>query len=123
MDVSLVNINLTEKRKMGNYAYTIVTDYTECSMPSNMHELSTKAVAFSKPVSSKNDRNAWKNVSLAKNMTEGAKQLQKYCTTAGLTPLASEWWHFDDLDAKAAITNKGVNGEYYLKDNVSKVAE
>ena len=56
-------------------------------------------------------------------MTTPAKQLQNYCTSAGMSPLASEWWHFNDLDAKEAIKNKGINGKFYLQDNVSKAPE
>ena len=122
MDVSLVQINTSEQKKLGKYTYTKVTDYTEYVMPTQMHELSARAVAFSYPVSSAS-KTAWKNVPLAKTMTQAAKQLQNYCTSAGMSPLASEWWHFNDLDAKEAIKNRGVNGKFYLQDNVSKIPE
>ena len=122
MDVSLVQINSTVEKKAGRYTYTKITDYTEYAMPTSMHELSAAAAAFSYPVSSAS-KTAWKNVPLASSMTTPAKQLQNYCTSAGMSPLASEWWHFNDLDAKEAIKNKGINGKFYLQDNVSKVPE
>lgn len=122
MDVSLVQINSTIEKKSGKYKYTKITDYTEYTMPTNMHELSAAAATFAYPVSS-GSKTAWKNVPLASTMTKAAKQLQNYCTSVGMSPLASEWWHFNDLDAKDAISNKGINGKYYLQDNVSKMPE
>lgn len=122
MDVSLVQINSTIEKKAGRYSYTKVTDYTEYKMPSQMHELSAAAAAFAYPVSSAS-KTAWKSVPLASSMTTAAKQLQNYCTSAGMSPLASEWWHFNDLDAKEAIKNKGITGKFYVQDNVSKMPE
>lgn len=122
MDVSLVQINSTTEKKAGKYKYTRVTDYTEYTMPTKMHELSAAAATFAYPVSS-GSKTAWKNVPLANAMTQAAKQLQNYCTSVGLSPLASEWWHFNDLDAKDAISNKGFNGKFYLQENVSKIPE
>ena len=93
MDCSLVKIKSTESRKINKYSYTVFTDYEEYSMPTAMHELSTAAVTFQYGVS----RESWKSAPLSKGMkaSEGALLLQKYCTGAGMTPLASEWWHFD----------------------------
>ena len=122
MDVSLVKINSTTEKKAGKYKYTKITDYTEYTMPTNMHELSAAAATFTYPVSS-GSKTAWKNVPLANTMTQAAKQLQNYCTSVGMSPLASEWWHFNDLDAKDAISKKGINGKFYLQDNVSKMPE
>lgn len=94
MDCSLVKIVNIDKCKLaGKYEYSVVTDYEEYSMPTQMHELSTAAVTFKYGVG----RDAWKSAPLSSGMlaSEGALLLQKYCTDAGLTPLASEWWHFD----------------------------
>lgn len=51
-------------------------------------------------------------------MTEGAKLLQKYCTSAGLSPLCSEWWHFNSLNAKANTGNAG-SGRFSIDCNMS----
>ena len=48
----------------------------------------------------------WRSVPEAESMTQGSRLLQKFCTGAGLTPLASEWWHFNDNEA---ITNDLLN--------------
>ena len=63
-----------------------------------MHELSKASAAFSGPVNSKS-RTAWRQAAPARAMNDAAIRLQTYCAKAGLTPLASEWWHFNDLDA------------------------
>ena len=46
-------------------------------------------------------------------MTEDAKRLDRYMTNAGMTTLASEWWHFQEQDGYIRIANatnwKGCN--------------
>lgn len=120
MDCSLVKINSVEEVGIGTYLCTFVTDYTECEMPTAMHELSAKAAALVKGVSSSSST-AWENVAPAETMTEDALRLQKYCTNAGLTPLASEWWHFNALNAMKEIGNTYSTGNYYLEENCSVV--
>lgn len=120
MDCSLVKINKVEEVGVGPYLCTFVTDYTECEMPTAMHELSARAATLVKGVSSSSST-AWKNVTIAKTMTEDALRLQKYCTDAGLTPLASEWWHFNALNAMKEIGSVYSTGNYYLENNCSVV--
>ena len=93
MDCSLVKVLNIDKTKTGKYTYSVITDYEEYAMPTAMHELSTAAVTFQYGCS----KDAWQTVPLSKGMkaSVGAMLLQKYCTDAGMTPLASEWWHFD----------------------------
>lgn len=56
--------------------------------------------------------------STEKLMTEGAKLLRTYCTNAGLSPLASEWWHFNDLDVRSATKSTGTGG-FDITNNAS----
>ena len=42
-----------------------------------------------------------------------------YCTNAGMTPLASEWWHFNDLDAQNKVRMTSGNGKFWLDGCVS----
>lgn len=107
MDVTLVKVNKTVTKYCGIFPYTEVVDYTEREMPTSMHELSAAAATFTTPVSSKTTD--WKTATYANTMTPAAVRLQKYCTAAGLTPLASEWWHFEDQTA----CKKGT-GEFYI---------
>lgn len=119
IDVTLAKINGSQDMWAGDYIYKKVTDYQEYTMPSPIHELSVQAVSFAKPFDSGTSQ--WKNVAPSENMNEEALRLQKYCTDAGLTPLASEWWHFDDPDAKSQIADNKSNGNYYLKDCYSRI--
>ena len=102
MDCSLAKVNSTSLARSGNYKYDYFTegDYELLEMPTAMHELSADAAIYTSGVSS-GDRNAWRYAvqkdSFANN--EYAVRLQKYCTENGLSPLSSEWWHFNDLDS------------------------
>ena len=91
----------------------------EYAMPTQMHELSKAARTFEKTISSW-DKTGWKKLQLSSDFTEGAKLLQGYCTRAGMTPLASEWWHFNDIDALLA-TGKAGAGNFVLSSNVSEI--
>lgn len=98
VDVSLAKITKSKSVSLGEYAYTRVEAYEEYQMPSAMHELSPRAAAFGLPLAVA-DSEGWRSYPLAPGFTEPAKRLQDYCTGVGLTPLASEWWHFNDLSA------------------------
>lgn len=120
MDVSLVKINEYITKIIGKDKYMEITSYTPYPMPTDMHELSIKAARFKYGVSG---LTAWKKTPFAITMTEEAKKLQNYCTSANLIPLASEWWHFDDLETKSTIARlgyKNLQGKFYLEENVSE---
>ncbi len=110
IDVSLVKI----KTYKNTDNYIKVINYEEYKMPTAIHELSINSIVFKEPVSSKS-KDLWKKSTLTKTMTEGAKRLQYYCTQAGMTPLASEWWHFNDLDS----VNIAITGNFYLNEILS----
>ena len=120
MDVSLVKINEYDVGKTGNYKYMIITDYKEEKMPTKMHELSNKAISMIYGVDS-NTKTAWKKVPVPKSMTEGAKRLRKYCVEADLTPPCSEWWHFNDLDARENLGSNYSTGRFYITECYSNV--
>ncbi len=122
LDVSLAKVEDKEYKKCGDYTYMNVTKYDEYTMPTQMHELSRSAATFTSPVDSKS-KTAWKNVKLASSMNESAKKLQNYFTSYGLTPLASEWWHFNDLDTRELTKDKGSNGKFYLNDCLSTIPD
>ena len=111
IDVSLAKVNKAEIKPCGIAKYVEVTSYTEHIMQTQMHELSAKAVSLKYPVSSKS-KTAWKSVAVHESMTESAIKLRDYCTSVGMSPLASEWWHFNDLDAREEI-----GGNYRLDYN------
>ena len=53
---------------------------------------------------------------------ENANALRNIMTKAGLTTLDSEWWHFQDEEAKQNLTQmqplqEGVDAQCWVKDN------
>ena len=118
VDVSLARVTAVEQETCGPYVYPRVTGCEELEMPTAMHELSSAAASLTQPVASTN-LTAWQEVSPAPAMTEAALALRSYCTAAGLTPLASEWWHFNDLD-RLVIVGESWRGDFTLAENVSE---
>lgn len=118
IDVSLARVVKSEPAVSGGYGYTRVTEAKRYEMPTPMHELSEASAAFSAPVNS-NSRSAWRQAAPASAMNDAALRLQSYCTKAGLTPLASEWWHFNDLDALELSSGNPSSGRYTLSSCVS----
>lgn len=122
IDVTLAKITEQQEIVIGDYAATAITGYTEYTMPTTIHELSMASATFTGPVKSSSPT-AWLQATLADTMNEAAILLQRYSTEAGLTPLASEWWHFNDLDARFATEGNSSKGEYLLKATMSVAPE
>lgn len=118
IDVSLAQIDEQETNFYGDYSVDVVEDYTEYEMPSPMHELSSASAVFTQPVTSL-DEDAWKDAELRPEMNQAALALQGYFVNAGMTPLASEWWHFNDLEAREQVEDNESKGEYTLKEVMS----
>lgn len=115
IDTSLVKITNSKFKYYGDYYYIDVISYDEYKMPTQMHELSKLAATYSYGVSNKNTETL-KKTPFAKTMNNEAKLLQKYCMEAGLSPLASEWWHFEDLETKENTKNNYSTGKYYITE-------
>lgn len=122
IDVTLAKITEQQEFVICDYTATAVTGYTEYTMPTTIHELSMASATFTGPVKSSSPT-AWLQANLADTMNEAAILLQRYCTDAGLTPLASEWWHFNDLDARFATEDNSSKGEYLLDATMSEAPE
>ena len=122
LDVSLVNVIDSTYNQIGKYSYTSIIEYKECKMPTRMHELSADAVSLKYGVNS-NSKTAWQNVPLSNTMTESAICLQNYFTKCGFCPLASEWWHFNDLDTKDLLDGFYSSGQYYIRECLSSIPE
>ncbi len=112
-DVTLADVIQTGVETVGSYRYTRVLVNKECQMQTAMHELSRAAVSMTLPVNSMSDT-AWRNTPVAPTMNEPALLLREICTGVGLTPLASEWWHFNDLESAARIAGSKNIGDYYI---------
>ena len=120
IDTSLAKVTEVTYRMCGDYRYRVVTGYTPCVMPTPIHELSAAAVSLLKPVNSYHPT-AWQDIAPAASMTEDALKLKAFCTGAGLSPLASEWWHFNDLETKELVGERFTTDPFYLDTCVSEI--
>ncbi len=89
LDVSLVRVEQIRTEHAGSLRYISVSGFQPCAMPTEIHELSRAAASAEAPGS----------LVPSSHMTEAALQLRGFFQQAGMTPLASEWWHFNAFDA------------------------
>jgi len=88
-------------------------------MPTPMHELSYLSGTFTGPTQTYT-AGAWKTalrngtVQRAEFWTDGAQVLQDIFVEAGMEPLASEWWHFNDLAAWSIAKKSNASGKFEL---------
>ncbi len=88
-------------------------------MPTPMHELSYLSGAFTGPTATYTP-SAWKTaleqgkVQHAVYWTAGAQTLQDIFVAAGMEPLASEWWHFNDIEARSTAKKAGATGRFQV---------
>ena len=120
VDVSLGKIATSKIEQFGSYEIQIPDEVQEFKMPTAMHELSNKAAALSWPVDSLS-KTAWEKIPNSKSMTEAAKLLKQYFTQNNMSPLASEWWHFNHLDARKALKSTAkCYGQFEITGNCSQ---
>lgn len=122
VDTTMVKVTKTEEKKAGIYTYRKVAEYEEYEMPTQIHDMSADSIALTNPVESM-DREAWRNDPPAATMTEAALKLQKYMTENELYPLASEWWHFNDIDAREKSEINSGTGNFYITGCLSRAPE
>ena len=119
-DVNLGKVLSSETEQIGDFSVKRITEHDVYIMPTQVHELSPLAAIFERPVSSRS-RDAWRDVPFTDTMTPGAILLQGYFDSAGFTPLASEWWHFNDLDGVIIASELGINGSFFIEGILSVV--
>lgn len=117
IDVSLASITSIDTLEYGSISLKVPKDYEEYEMPTPIHELSPAAATLTHGVNSLS-QTVWKSVPAASTMNDSAFLLQRYCVDNGLTPLASEWWHFNDLDARR-LTGGAGKGQFVPNINLS----
>ena len=122
IDVSLGKVIKQEFKIVGEYKYKNILKYTEYIMPTSIHELSVASIIFKSPVSPESST-LWKESTLMDNINSEALLLQQYCTNAGLTPLASEWWHFNDLTCADGSDVTQSVGRFFIQENYSKIPD
>ncbi len=110
VDVSLVQVTGAELGSIGSHPYVKVTEFLPYVMPSDIHELSSAAATTVSPGSRE----------LAQTMNEPAIGLRGYFGTAGMTPLNSEWWHFNDYGARNLAGDNLSIGDFVLTQCLSR---
>ena len=120
IDVSLARIDREELRSTGDFTYRYISECTEFPMQTPMHEMSIASVVFSTPAHARS-QTAWKDAEFSPHVTEGTILLHKYATSGGLIPLASEWWHFNDLEHTALAVEADFSGEFHIDRTYSKI--
>ncbi|MCL2373629.1 MAG: hypothetical protein FWC65_00100 [Treponema sp.] len=113
IDVSLGRIDYYQIRVTGDYAFIHISGFTPYTMQTPMHELSIAAVVFTSPVHARSTT-AWREAVFSSRATPGTILLHRYMTDAGLVPLASEWWHFNDLVHTELAIEADITGEFSL---------
>lgn len=120
LDVSLAQIDVLDEQIIGDYHAPEVVEYTEYQMHTPMQELSVNSVIFERPISSR-DQEGWRQLEANPEMTEPAFRLQSYLVEAGFTPLASEWWHFNDVDTIERLGERAGIGDFYVQETRNSV--
>jgi len=114
VDASMARIRSFEYRQTGDFIYMHVLEFTELFMPTCMHELSPRASIVYSPRSISAADLTNPNLNLRDSVTPGVRDLQYAFGTAGFTPLASEWWHFDHPASVSTANSIGINGAFYV---------
>jgi len=106
IDTSLGKVIIEDERSSGDYKYKKVQAY-EYDMPTDIQDGSIASAVYTSPTSYV--------LTAAMKANEPARNLQKYCMDAGLSPLPSEWWHFNDNYSARYIPGRS-NGKYEITD-------
>lgn len=104
--------------RFGSRSFGIVLpEDTANWMPTPMHELPYLAGTFTRPTKIYT-HGAWKtalengSIKRAAYWTAGAQKLQGIFVAAGMDPLASEWWHFNDIPSRNTAKSAGAAGKF-----------
>lgn len=120
IDVTLVRVDVLDERIVGDFHVPDIVDYTEYEMHTPMHELSAHSVVFTEPID-RESRHLWREYAVRESVTEPSIRLQQYVTEAGMQPLPSEWWHFDDVQVLQALGEEAGNGDFMIHQTLNRV--
>ncbi len=114
-----VDVSLAKGGRLDTYALDGVTyqkygTWTEYEMPTPIHELSSASIRFTRPASTQAMPGSLENWTDTFASSEAAQRLQTYCTDAGLIPLSSEWWHFNDPNISHIMPSINTAGDYVI---------
>ena len=113
LDASLVKVYQAEIKYVGYHPCLRAVSYADYEMPTAIYELSIAARTTVSPDSSQ----------LSETMNGPAIALRGYFTDSGLSPLASEWWHFNDLAAMQDASANPSDGKYFVSECLSRLPE
>ena len=124
VDLSLAKVTAMSFTNLSNPAYKIANlTVTNCTMITPIHDLTVDSAVYNYQSGMViYDKTAWQSYTKTTAFAGNAdsQRLQKYMTDAGLTPFAAEWWHFNDVDARAALGDLSViTGNWELTTNRS----
>ena len=111
IDASLARVVSYEIAYTADFVHSFrrVLEYVPHPMPTRMHDLHPNAATFVRPGST----------TFADSMTDGAKLLQRYFSRGGFSPLASEWWHFNDTRGVDLARSFNISGGFYTESVMS----
>ena len=111
IDVNLARVVSYEISYTADFVHGFrrVLTYVPHPMPTRMHDLHPNAATFVRPGSN----------TFTDSMTEGAKLLHGYFTRNGFSPLASEWWHFNDTRGVELARSFNITGGFYTESIMS----
>ncbi|OJF96985.1 SH3 domain-containing protein [Alkalibacterium sp. 20] len=114
VDVTLASISSMEDRIIDNYIVPQITEYSVYEMYSPIFELSTAAAMLIRPIAARN-RVEWQDIPYQDHVNEEAIRLEAYMFEADMIPIASEWWHFNDIDVLEEFEEELGEGGFYLE--------
>ncbi len=118
IDLTLAQVNEISEKVVGDFVVREVTDYSIYEMQTPFHELSVNSALFEEPISSM-DRDGWRELDFNPDVVDASKRMVDYMVQAGFTPLASEWWHFNDLDALEALGPDASVGDFDITRSIN----
>lgn len=114
VDLTLAQIERLEETVIGDFLVPNIVDYTEYEMHTPVFELSIASVMLEWPVAAR-DRTAWQDIPVREGISEHALRLREVMFEADMIPIASEWWHFNDVDMLEEFEEDMGNGDFYLE--------
>lgn len=120
VDLTLARVESVEERIIDHYIVPQVTEYATYEMYSPIFELSTASAMLERPIAAR-DRVGWQDIPYMNHVNEEARRLEAYMFEADLIPIASEWWHFNDIDVLEEFEEELGDGNFHLDTVINRL--
>lgn len=120
VDLTLARVESVEERIIDHYIVPQVTEYSTYEMYSPIFELSTASAMLERPIAAR-DRVGWQDIPYMDHVNEEARRLEAYMFEADLIPIASEWWHFNDIDVLEEFEEELGDGNFHLDTVINRL--